>query len=360
MMELVQLLQTNAVAFYGVVAFVGLFVGSFLNVVIHRLPIMMENAWREGLLELEAELAVAVGETPDISATTSAQVRTTNSDPSAEQVHEETASARTSAQVSAENVPAGTPPTGTGAHFPPENVPAGTPIENQTPFNLAVPRSRCPNCGQLISWWQNIPVLSYLLLRAKCHACKAHIPVRYPLVELITMLLSLVVAWQLGPSPQALLGIVVTWYLVAMSMIDFDHHLLPDSLTLPLLWIGLLASLLPVFAEVHDAVVGAALGYGTLWSVYWAFKLVTGKEGMGFGDFKLLAALGALLGWQVLPMVILLSSLVGAIVGLALIAITGRDKNIPIPFGPYLAAAGWIAMLWGDSLAMSYSAMFAL
>lgn len=319
-MELIHLFQTNAVAFYGVVAFIGLFVGSFLNVVIHRLPIMMENAWREGLNELEAEREVTAGNTVDVGAGTSSMPTT--------------------------------------SRHPSESVPAGTPTVNAEPFNLAVPRSRCPNCGQLITWWQNIPILSYLLLRARCHFCKVHIPARYPLVELVTMLLSLVVAWQLGPTPQALLGILVTWYLLAMSMIDFDHHLLPDSLTLPLLWIGLLASLVPVFADVRESIVGAALGYGILWSVYWLFKLVTGKEGMGFGDFKLLAAIGALLGWQVLPTVILLSSLVGAVVGLTLIAVTGRDKNIPIPFGPYLAAAGWIAMLWGDALSDIYTGLF--
>ena len=168
------------------------------------------------------------------------------------------------------------------------------------------------------------------------------------------MLLSLIVAWQLGPGPQALLGIVVTWFLVAMSMIDIDHQLLPDSMTLPLMWIGLIASLFPIFADVRSAVIGAALGYMVLWSIYQLFKLVTGKEGMGFGDFKLLAALGALLGWQALPVIILLSSLVGAIVGISLIVITRRDKNIPIPFGPYLAAAGWLAMLWGDSMTNWY------
>jgi leader peptidase (prepilin peptidase)/N-methyltransferase len=168
------------------------------------------------------------------------------------------------------------------------------------------------------------------------------------------MLLSLIVAWQLGPTPQAALGIVVTWFFVAMTMIDVDHQLLPDSLTLPLMWIGLLAALVPVFTDLQSAVIGAAAGYMVLWLVYQLFRIVTGKEGMGYGDFKLLAAIGALLGWQALPVVILLSSLVGAVVGLAIIALTGRDRNIPIPFGPYLAAAGWIAMLWGDALSSWY------
>ena len=201
--------------------------------------------------------------------------------------------------------------------------------------------------------------MSWLALRGRCANCAAPISVRYPLVEAVTMLLSLVVAWHFGPTPEAVLGIVVTWFLVAMTMIDVDHQLLPDSLTLPLMWIGLLASLLPVFADVRAAVVGAALGYLILWSIYWLFKLVTGKEGMGYGDFKLLAALGALLGWQALPMVILLSSLVGAVVGVAIIAATKRSKEIPIPFGPYLAAAGWIAMLWGEALSGWYLSLLA-
>jgi len=227
------------------------------------------------------------------------------------------------------------------------------------PFNLSVPRSRCPGCGNLITWWQNIPVLSYLLLLGKCHKCKAPISIRYPTIEVVTMLLSLVVAWHFGPTLMAVIGIITTWFLIAMSMIDFDHQLLPDSLTLPLMWIGLLAALVPVFTDLRSAVIGAAAGYLVLWLVYQVFKLITGKEGMGFGDFKLLAALGALLGWQQLPVIILLSSLVGAVVGLSLIAIAGRDKSIPIPFGPYLAAAGWIAMLWGEKLTNAYLGTFA-
>ena len=290
-MALIDLLRTNAVAFYGVVAFLGLIIGSFLNVVIYRLPVMMENAWRASIAEVEL----------------------------------------TDAQAGA---------------------------AANASFNLSVPRSRCPGCNNLIAWWQNIPVVSYVVLRARCYHCSEPISIRYPAIELISMLLSLAVAWQFGPTPQALLGIVVTWVLIALTMIDFDHQLLPDSLTLPLMWIGLLASLIPVFSDVKSAVIGAALGYIILWSVYQVFKLVTGKEGMGFGDFKLLAAIGALLGWQILPIVILLSSLVGAVVGLTLIAITGRDKNIPIPFGPYLAAAGWLAMLWGDELNIWYLSLF--
>ncbi len=291
-MTLLDLFRQNPVIFYGVVAFVSLMIGSFLNVVIHRLPIMMERAWREGLEEF------AEGDA--------------------------------------------------------ESTEPVTVTEKPEAFNLAVPRSRCPSCGKEISASQNIPIISYLMLGGKCANCKAPISKRYPIVEFVTMALSLVVAWQLGPTPQAALGIIVTWFFVAMTMIDFDHQLLPDSLTLPLMWIGLLAALIPVFTDLQSAVVGAAAGYMVLWLVYQLFRLVTGKEGMGYGDFKLLAAIGALLGWQALPVVILLSSIVGAVVGVAIIAVTGRDKNIPIPFGPYLAAAGWIAMLWGDGLSNWY------
>lgn len=309
-MTLIEALQTNAVFFYGVVAFLGLFVGSFLNVVIYRLPVMMHNEWREAMQEFASEQASSADATAD---------------------HAEHHASSTNDEQTA--------------------------TASET-FNLSVPRSRCPNCDNLITWWQNIPVISYLLLGGKCHGCKTPISMRYPIIELVTMCLSLVVAWHFGPSLQAVLGILVTWFLVAMTMIDFDHQLLPDSLTLPLMWIGLLASLLPVFADVRSSVIGAAAGYLVLWAVFQLFKLITGKEGMGYGDFKLLAALGALLGWQQLPMVILLSSLVGAVVGLTLIAVLGRDRNVPIPFGPYLAAAGWLAMLWGEQISSAYMGLF--
>ena len=299
-MSIVELFQYNAPAFYGVVALISLMVGSFLNVVIHRLPIMMERSWREGM----EEFATVADESAATSTTDSTAVADATVEPE--------------------------------------------------PFNLAVPRSRCPSCGAEIKAWQNIPVISYLLLRGKCANCQTPISVRYPIVEFVTMVLSLIVAWHFGPTPQAVLGIIVTWFFVSMTMIDIDHQLLPDSLTLPLMWIGLLAALSPVFTDLQSAVVGAAAGYMVLWLVYQLFRIVTGKEGMGYGDFKLLAAIGALLGWQALPVVILLSSLVGAVVGVGLIAITGRDRNIPIPFGPYLAAAGWIAMLWGDGLSQWY------
>lgn len=326
-MTIFDAIQSNAVLFYGVVAFMGLFVGSFLNVVIYRLPVMMQNEWRDAMQEMAAEDAQAAID----ASTTDAN--------SGDKHSHKTSLPITDVITDADD----TAPT----------------AEAKEAFNLSVPRSRCPKCNNLITWWQNIPVLSYLMLGGKCHKCKTHISVRYPTVELVTMLLSLVVAWQFGPTLQCVLGIITTWFLVAMTMIDFDHHLLPDSLTLPLMWIGLLASLLPIFADVQSAVIGAAAGYMVLWMVFQLFKLITGKEGMGFGDFKLLAALGALLGWQQLPVIILLSSLVGAIVGITLIAITGRDKNIPIPFGPYLATAGWIAMLWGEQIANAYMGTFA-
>jgi len=325
-MSILDLFQHNAMVFYGVVAFVSLMVGSFLNVVIHRLPIMMERGWKEGVDEYLSEHATQLAGVDD-------------STPERLQSNKTESAAETLASDAADDI---------------ASTPAVASQETSEPFNLAVPRSRCPGCQKEISAWQNIPVLSYLMLGGKCGNCKNPISLRYPIVEFVTMLLSLVVAWQFGPTHQAVLGIVVTWFLVSMSMIDIDHQLLPDSMTLPLMWIGLLAAFLPVFADLPSAVIGAAAGYMVLWTVYQLFRVITGKEGMGYGDFKLLAALGALLGWQVLPIIILLSSLVGAVVGVAIIAVTGRDKNIPIPFGPYLAAAGWIAMLWGESLSNWY------
>lgn len=336
-MTLIEALQANAVLFYGVVAFLGLFVGSFLNVVIYRLPVMMHNEWREAMREMAAEEAANGSATTDSPSADSQSADDQSSVDHANQDHAD--------QVAVEQSTAN--PTGNYALT----------SESET-FNLSVPRSRCPKCDNLITWWQNIPVLSYLMLLGKCHKCKTPISIRYPTIELVTMLLSLVVAWHFGPSLQCALGILATWFLVAMTMIDFDHQLLPDNLTLPLLWIGLLASLLPVFADVRSAVIGAAAGYVVLWSVFQLFKLLTGKEGMGYGDFKLLAALGALLGWQQLPMIILVSSLLGAVVGLSLIALAGKDKNVPIPFGPYLAAAGWIGMLWGDAISSGYLGLF--
>ncbi len=263
----------------------GLVVGSFLNVVIHRLPRMMQRDWRAQCRELL--------ELPDESA---------------------------------------------------------EPLR----FNLLVPRSRCPHCGHGITALENIPLLSYLALKGKCSACGARISPRYPAVELLTALLSMTVAAHFGFGWISAAALVLTWALIALTFIDFDHQLLPDSITLPLLWCGLLLSLSGVFVDSRSAIIGAAAGYLTLWAVYWLFKWVTGKEGMGQGDFKLLALLGAWLGWQALPVVILLSSLVGAAVGLSMVLFLGRDKNIPIPFGPYLAAAGWLALIWGEELTGAY------
>ncbi len=221
-------------------------------------------------------------------------------------------------------------------------------------FNLSTPHSACPKCKSPIKPWQNIPVISYLWLKGKCANCKTSISARYPIVELTTGLLGLLVAYQFGASWQTAALLIFTYFLVALTLIDMDEYLLPDSLTLPLIWIGLIANSFGLFTSLESAVFGAIAGYLSLWSIYRIFKLLTGKEGMGYGDFKLLAAIGALLGWQALPVVILLSSVVGAVVGILGIMIMGRDKNIPIPFGPYLAAAGFIAALWGNEITAAY------
>jgi leader peptidase (prepilin peptidase)/N-methyltransferase len=262
----------------------GLVVGSFLNVVIYRLPLMMESRWRQDCCELL-------------------------------EVQQEQEAPR---------------------------------------LTLSTPNSHCPHCGTAIKPWHNIPVLSYLLLRGKCANCGVGISLRYPTVELVTGLLTLSLAWYF-PLSWALLGAVLfTWALLVLTMIDVDHKLLPDDITLPLLWLGLLFNLNSTYVSLTDAVIGAMAGYLILWSVYWLFKLITGKEGMGYGDFKLLAALGAWLGWQALPLIILLSSLVGAVCGIAMIVIKGRGREVPIPFGPYLAAAGWICLMWGDEITGRY------
>ena len=224
-------------------------------------------------------------------------------------------------------------------------------------YNLIVPRSACPSCGAQITALQNIPVLSWLWLKGKCARCGARISSRYPLVEVSTAVLSGLVAWKFGFTYHAAAALLFTWTLIALCMIDFDHQILPDDLTLPLLWLGLLLSLfggrvLPV--TPHDAIIGAIAGYISLWLVFHLFKLATGKEGMGYGDFKLFATIGAWLGWQMLPLVILLSAFTGAVIGILLIVVRGRDRNIPIPFGPYLAAAGWIALMWGEQIVGAY------
>ncbi|MDD2885040.1 MAG: A24 family peptidase [Dechloromonas sp.] len=262
----------------------GLCIGSFLNVVIHRLPKIMERDWHAQCAELR-------GETPS--------------------------------------------------------------TVNNT-LGLATPRSRCPSCGHAITATENIPVLSYLLLRGKCSGCGQAISARYPTIEILTGVCSAFAVWHFGPTAQAAAALLLLWALIALSFIDLDTQLLPDSITLPLLWLGLLVNLDHTFVTIDTAVVGAMLGYLSLWSVFWLFKLATGKEGMGFGDFKLLAALGAWLGWSMLPAIILLSSIVGAIVGMTLILARRHGSSAPMPFGPYLAAAGVIALLWGKELTAYY------
>lgn len=276
-------LASNPLAFVFCSLVLGLLVGSFLNVVIHRLPIMMQRDWRTQACEF-----------------------------------------------------------------------LGLPGEPSTRFNLVLPHSHCPYCDHEIRPWENIPLVSWLALRGKCSSCRASISGRYPLVELLCGLLSAYVAWHFGFSWQAGAILLLTWGLLAMSMIDVDHQLLPDSIVLPLLWLGLIVNYFGLFAPLPDAVWGAIAGYLSLWSVYWLFKLVTGKEGMGYGDFKLLAMLGAWGGWQVLPLTILLSSVVGAVLGTILLRMQKADSGSAIPFGPYLAIAGWIALLWGDQITSGY------
>ncbi len=224
----------------------------------------------------------------------------------------------------------------------------------EPPPDLVFSRSACPQCGHRIRAVENIPLLSYLLLKGKCSACGTPISVQYPLVELLTALASALVAWHFGPSLACAAALALTWALIALSVIDLREQLLPDLITLPMLWLGLLLNAFGVYTDPASAIIGAAAGYLTLWCVYQVFKLATGKEGMGYGDFKLLALFGGWLGWQLLPLVLLLSSLVGALVGIGLIIFGGRDRNIPIPFGPYIAAAGWIALLWGGRIIETY------
>ena len=267
-------------------ALLGLFVGSFLNVVIHRLPRMMENEWAEQIAEFREEA-----------------------------------------------------------------------LPDQPRFNLATPRSRCPHCGTPVAAIDNVPLLSYAVLGGKCRHCKAPISGRYPAVELLTALLSGAAAWQFGATLATVGALLFIWALVALTFIDLDTQLLPDSITLPLIWLGLGFNISGHFAPLPDAVIGAMAGYLSLWLVFHAFRLITGKEGMGYGDFKLLAAIGAWLGWQMLPLTILLSSVVGAVVGVSLMLFARHERDNPIPFGPYLAAAGLIALFFGDFLTERYLQM---
>jgi len=263
----------------------GLVVGSFLNVVIHRLPTMLEQALRNECCDLLRQ----------------------------QKLEEEAIS-----------------------------------------ISLSCPPSSCPQCQQRIQPWHNIPILSYLVLRGKCHYCEQPISARYPIIEAVTGALTGATLWLLGLSPASVIAILLLWTLIALAVIDIDTYYLPDNLTLPLLWCGLIANYYELYTSLASALWGAIMGYLSLWSIYWLFKLIAKKEGMGYGDFKLLAALGAWLGVDMLPIVILFSSFVGAVVGIGMMVILGRDKNVPIPFGPYLAIAGWITFLWGDSIVSMY------
>jgi leader peptidase (prepilin peptidase)/N-methyltransferase len=294
--DLAAFYASEPVWFAGSVFVLGLIIGSFLNVIIYRLPIILEREWRSQAAELLQPATDA--------------------------------------------------------------VPSAPPLER---FTLSTPRSACPKCKAPITALQNIPVLSWLVLRGRCASCKAKISARYPVIELTTGVLSAWVASHFGFGAAAACGLLVTWALIALTGIDIDHQLLPDNITLPLMWAGLVAAVvlgptagaaLPMAPK--DAIIGAAAGYMSLWLIFHLFKLVTGKEGMGYGDFKLFAALGAWLGWKVLPLVIVLSAATGAVLGILMIALQGRDRRAPMPFGPYLAAAGWLAMMYGDSLVNGY------
>ena len=293
---IVDMFEVWPITLLGAVVLLGLIVGSFLNVVAYRLPIMMELAWRAQCAELD-----------------------------------------------------------------PNAVPVPAHARNGR-FDLAWPPSTCPSCGQRIAAIHNVPVLSYLALRGRCAGCGYRISLRYPSVETAAAILGVVVAYAFGPTWQTVAALGFTWSLLALTLIDLDHKLLPDSITLPLLWAGVVIAAFPVcdkplFTDLHSSVVGAVAGYLSLWTVYQLFKLITGKEGMGYGDFKLLAAIGAWLGWQKLPLVILLSAVVGSVVGVGLIA-GGRSRHVPIPFGPYLAAAGWVALVFGERLIRLYADLF--
>lgn len=291
-MTYINILQHNTVLYLSLVAVLGLLVGSFLNVVIYRLPEILKRQWKTDCVSFLAQ----------------------------------------------EN----------------ESAPDSTSDSDDKPFNLVVPRSRCPRCGHLITAVENIPVLSFIFLKGRCRECKTPISIRYPLIEILSASLAVLVAWKYGFSYQAAMGIILSWALISLSLIDYDHMYLPDNITLPFLWLGLLLNLNGLFIDLSSAVIGAIAGYLVLWVVYQIFKKITGKEGMGYGDFKLLAMLGAWLGWQALPAIILISSLVGSIIGISLILLKQHHRDRPIPFGPYLAIAGWIVLLWGNDINSAY------
>jgi leader peptidase (prepilin peptidase)/N-methyltransferase len=285
-MDVLLLLQESPPLFYMTVGILGLMVGSFLNVVIHRVPIILDRQWSQQCREHL-----------DIAAETTAE---------------------------------------------------------EPPFNLVRPASRCPECGHRISALENVPVLSYLVLKGRCSDCGTRISPRYPVIELVTAILSIITVVHFGFTIQAAMALLFTWTVIPLCMIDYDCQLLPDSMTLSLLWIGLALSVWSIFVDSHSSIVGAIAGYLSLWLVFQLFRLATGKEGMGFGDFKLLAAIGAWTGWQLLPIVILFSSAVGAVTGILLILLKGHDRSQPLPFGPFLASAGWITLLWGQDILTLY------
>ena len=287
MTNLIELFNQYPAFYLGTIFISGLLVGSFLNVVIYRLPVMMEHDWKEQCCEL---LEI---DSPECA-------------------------------------------------------------QDNKKFNLVSPRSSCPSCNHQIKAIENIPVLSYLFLKGKCSQCKESISIRYPIIELVSAITITIVAYYFGVSIQSLFAILLTWALITLTMIDFDHQLLPDDITLPFLWLGIGINLFNVFTDINSSVLGAIFGYGILWFVYITFKIVTGKEGMGHGDFKLLAALGAWFGWQALPLIIILSSVVGAAIGISLILFKSHNRNTQIPFGPYLAIAGWVSMLWGTDIMSAY------
>ncbi|VAW99097.1 Leader peptidase (Prepilin peptidase) / N-methyltransferase [hydrothermal vent metagenome] len=293
-MAIITLFQNEPTLFYSFIFILGLLIGSFINVVIYRLPKILKKTWQSDCEEFLNEI---------------------NNKPQL------------------------------------DSKEGDTPV---TKYNLSTPRSTCPECGHLISAIENIPVISYVFLKGKCRECNTKISVRYPLIELFCATIALIVAMKFGVTMTAIAMIVLSWALIALSMIDYDHQFLPDEITLPLLWAGLLFNAYFKTIPLFDAVLGASLGYLAFWSLYKIFKLVTGKEGMGYGDFKLLALLGAWFGWQSLLMIILISSLTGAIVGITLIILKIQERSKPIPFGPYLAFAGWVVMMWGETIKLYY------
>lgn len=290
---LFEVLKDNLTFFISTIFILGLLVGSFLNVVIYRLPIMFKREWRDDCSTYLQDQY-------------NAKIQLDNSN------------------------------------------------EPEQPFNLVKPDSTCPHCGHKIRAWENIPVISFLFLKGRCSNCSTPIAIRYPFIELLSATLAATCAWYFGFTTAGIAAVILSWVLIALAMIDYDTQYLPDQITLPFLWLGLILNLNNTFTDIESAIVGAVAGYLVLWTVYQLFKLITKKEGMGYGDFKLLALLGAWLGWQILPAIIIISSLVGSIIGISLIILKKHQREIPIPFGPYLAIAGWICLVWGEKINQSY------